>query len=535
MELFPSKEYRPTSTLKPLDERIYEGALKALQEGFGFGLGIHNVTPSEYAEVLKHLRPTTFDAESELSTSSTPVSLEEKYLGKKMVGRLVRLTDGNRKNTCEILDSLILAHQFILSKICKNLCCSSDGTTSEEDGRSVPVLETWSFCHHCVILPALARMQDFLRMVVAPVGSVVVGYDRSTIYSRGELFPSKQLKLDEYCWRKSIVMGNGLQNQTSYLILTLFPSLSEGLVSESIEKVAINVTVTEEVIRGQTAAKGSKGRYYEWVAPVIVGVRSKKVQTFSLAVGCSLILPSTYVIRLGAHPSQEVVVFIHCVRVKLPNGEQKPFLIRPKSSVRADLHEYGNQTEVHHPHFMKGQDRVDLVRLCGLRNSKEHSTFGTIPSFVNVPINTRFRENIADSFYNVKLGSGRVHEAFRRTPYVKIQIPTAAAWAMDAEDDGVQWMCSLDTERLMIDDIPYGDFQYLTWEPLVFSVSAGVLPNHRMKRHRTSDAMDEDNITDSSTYSGAENGDEDHSDEYTFSEGASTSEEGSNSERLIYI
>lgn len=395
----------------------------------------------------------------------------------------------------------------------------------------VEYVKTRSFCRYCVTLPALAGMQDFLRLIDAPVGSVTIGRCRSTIYSPGGIFPSKNTTLEQYCWPNSLLHGNGMENQSSYVILTLLPSMAGGLVPGNIEKLGIYVTVTEEIIRGHTGPRKSYGRYYEWVAPVMAGVKSRRVQTFFLAVGCSLILPSTFAFRLGAHCSEEIVVFVHSVRVILQSGVQKPFIVRPKSFIRRDLHEYGNFTEVVRERFMKGQDKLSFEDFCERSGTNDYGTMGTIPSLASLPMNTKVREKIADPFYNIRLGSTGVREAYRRTPVMKIQIPSAMEPGPVEEEDAVEWMAKTGKDRLMIEDVPYGSFEFLKGNQLLFPISAG-----RRKCDFHSKARDKvhgddvDSISGSKSSSDTESSDGNHSERYGNNSGESSSEYSSDSE-----
>ncbi|PXF42209.1 hypothetical protein BWQ96_08077 [Gracilariopsis chorda] len=181
----------PTDTTDSLKDRMMVAAFRCLQEGFGFGLGTHHITPCEYDEVLTYLQTASHDVQSELSTSSSPMCLEEAYLGKQSAGRLVRLTDQHRGNTCDILESLVLAHQYILSEVCLSAFKEGEEPGVSMGTAAVEYVKTRSFCRYCVTLLALAGMQDFLRLIDAPMGSVTIGRYRSTIYSPGEIFPSK--------------------------------------------------------------------------------------------------------------------------------------------------------------------------------------------------------------------------------------------------------------------------------------------------------------------------------------------------------
>lgn len=459
IELFVHEKDMSSENDDPLRKRVFAAAFKGLQQGYGFGIGVHGITPFEYAEVLQHLAPTAFDAQSELSSTPSPCGLDRAYLGLRIGGRLVRLTDENRGNKCEFLESLMLSQRHVIAEVCRTGLWPDGQLSGDDNTTSFGNLDTFTFGRYCVMLPPLAGMQDFLRLIDAPVGSVTLGSERSTLYARPQVFPSEKNSLESYCWRNTIMAANKLQTQACYVVLTLLPSMSGGLVTESIENVQVYVTVTEEIIRGHTGPKGSRGRYYEWVTPVVAGMKTKRVQTFSIATGCSLVVPSTFAIRLGSHYSQEVVFFIHTVRVKLRNEERKVFLLRGRSSIPRELQEYGNFTEVISLQFMRGQNKVELERLCGHSPNKEHGTLGTIPSIVSVPLNTRMRQKISDSFSNIRLGNGGVREAYRRTPFIKIQIPSAADLDQIVDEFGVQWMARRGTDRLYIDDVPYENFE----------------------------------------------------------------------------
>lgn len=495
--------------------RTLKAAFRGLQVGFGFGLGMHNLLASDYADILMNLEPRPLDAKSRLTTTTSPVELENNYLGLKTEAELVRLMDRSREHDCDALESIIVAHQHILSMVCseggiRDAVVEENG---QRDGsKSAEQALTWSFCRYSVIIPPFSGMQDFLRMVDAPADSVSVECTRSALYSNDEVYPSPGKSLESYCWRNTTMSETGPRNTALYKIYTLFPSKTGGLIPENIEKLGIYLTVTEEIIRGHTGNKGTKGKYYEWVSPVIAEVKRRRVRTFYLGVGCSIVLPSTFVVRLGAHCSEEVVVFVHAVRVKVPNPENVIFMRRPPSSIPRDLHEYGNVTELLQTSFTTGKDRLRFDDPNDSEDEVEQCVLGTIPSMVNVPLHAKVREKLVEHAYDVRVGREGIGGAYHRTPVITQEIEPLDGTPGCDEEDGVLRTRQPATVRYLVDDVPYDYLAYIAGKDFQFPISLGtILTNHRKSGGSTSDE-EKYSMSDEDSTSDTEESTDEHSD-----------------------
>lgn len=175
---------------------------------------------------------------------------------------------------------------------------------------------------YCIVLPSLCGTQDFLRVVDDRVASVSIEVDRSILYAKHGCFPEEGRRFDDYCWSNTVTSEQTSKNHALYMCYTILPSTSGGLVPENVHDMGIYVTVSEEIVRGHTGEYGEVGSYFEWVLPAVAGTTEHQNQTFYLPVRATLVLPSTFVVRFGSHPKEETVVFVHAIRVSLPQERQ---------------------------------------------------------------------------------------------------------------------------------------------------------------------------------------------------------------------
>lgn len=459
------------------ETNILRSSFRGLQQGFGFSMGMHNLTVCEYGEILEYLEPTKFDVISGLSTLHTPFRMEKAYLGPQSTAKLVRLTDHRGKGRCETLESMIVAHQYVLSTVCqRGMRCDEKEVKPEESRKRAAgsKVYTWSGFRYCVILPPLCGMQDFLRVIDAPIESVTLCRRRSTIYSKAGKFPTEGQTLKSYCWNNTIMSENGCRKEALFISYTLLPSRSSGLFPEKLENLGIYLTVTEEVVRGHSATQGQKGNYYEWVPPVMAGVNSKRVQTFFLRIGCSIVLPSTCVVRIGAHSTDDVVVFIHAVRVTLPEDEKMVFLRRSASYQSEDLDEYSNFTDFLELHYRSTVRYIQWNDFFSNDEQEELGIVGTIPSAINVSMNTELRLQIVQSASSLQLGREGVLDAYRKMPIFRLpNVNKTTVSEDDVVEDGVSSMGIHGEEQCFVDDVPYDYFQFVMGKPLPFPLCLG--------------------------------------------------------------
>lgn len=448
---------------------ILKAAFRALQEGWGFGLRVDFLTVGDYAEILRYVDYMPGDTVCTLSTTSSPLALEHSYQGLQNPGQLYRLGRRSTLSKCDVLESLIITHQYILAMICGSSGSEDEDMDTESEGF---IALTSSTCRYCVRLPALGGMQDFLRMADDSLGQVKVGVRRGSLYAKEKDCPRNASEVETYGWGNTILCRTGEQNEAMFVVYTLLPSMASGLVAENIESIGIYITITEELVRGHTGNKGCRGKYYEWAAPLVAGYKSRRVNTFFLTVGCSLVVPCTYAVRIGAHSTEEVVVFVHAVQCTLTESRRRVFMTRPKKMLRKIIHESGNGTDFVGPGATAATD-TDLV-LPDIDKSvnaeDERGILGTIPSVTNVPLNNRQREKIVRSYYSLDLGHEGVAEAYRRTPVIDFgRQPT-----LNAHPDGVNGELPYlpnSFTRFMVEDVPFRYYERVMGGTIEFPFS----------------------------------------------------------------
>lgn len=99
---------------------------------------------------------------------------------------------------------------------------------------------------------------------------------------------------------------------------------------------------------------------------------------------------------------------------------------------------------------------------------------GTIPSVVNVRLNTEYRRNIIRFAKNMCLDGGGVLEAFKKTPIIKV-LPFRGCDSMSAheEKDGVRILGTSSGNQLMLCKVPYDYFEAVLGIPIQFPLSLG--------------------------------------------------------------
>lgn len=322
----PLEIYVDTQTIQnSMDDRVPMNTLKAayrsLRDWFGFGMAVHNLTPADYADILKGLEADEFDITTKLSSQHAPATLQDQYLGISSSSTLTQYTSPPAKHVSEILDSLIVAHQYVLSKVFGRggLLDKSEVQPRQESEDMVDQeVWTWSLLRFSVRVPALIGMQDYLRVVHGPLSVASLEQSRSTLYGDVYKLRRNSEHSEKFPWRPTLMDEIGCKNEALCTVFTLLPSISNGLVLEGGKDIGVYVTITEEVIRGHSGVANREGRYYEWVAPVLAGDVTRRIRTYYLTIGCSIVVPTSFAVRIGSNPTQEVVIFAHTVRVCLP-------------------------------------------------------------------------------------------------------------------------------------------------------------------------------------------------------------------------
>lgn len=488
------------------DDKVHMNTMKAafrcLQQGFGFGMAVHNLTASDYADILKYLEATPTDVVSGLSAQHVPLCLQGNYMGVSSSASLCRLANTRKKNTSDTLESLTVAHQYVLSQVCGRggLNGIHDINLQQSPAEIVEKeVWTWSVLRFCTVIPPLRGMQDFLRVVDGPTGSVLVDADRSILQSEEKVFANPPENLSTYCWPNTVLTECHPKNDSLYVVYTLLPSMSGGLVSENVSELGIYLTVTEEVVRGHSGERGKPGRYYEWVVPVLAGEETKRVRTYFLPVGCSIVLPSTFVVRLGAHARQKVMVFAHAVRVRLPGDEKMAFLRRPTSYLVNDLDEYQNGTDFLQPKYMSGANMIKWSDFIDLNDTTENCTVGTVPTLANVALNSKARENFVHGAHSLQLGTSGISNAYKRTPVYKLQSPCDDGQSQKMPIEGVHVMNRGWNEKYIVQNVPYSYFEFVTGRKLEFPLSLASI--WELELEGRSDSIERSLMTDSDSSS----------------------------------
>lgn len=461
-----------------MEDRVHMSTMRAafqsLREGYGFGIAIHNLTPADYADILRSLEPHDSDITTGLSSQPAPLVLDKEYLGIESSASLTQYTAPPGKHVSDLLESLVIAHQYILSKVCGKggLHCGDEVEQRQEMDDMVDQ-EVWtlSVMRFSVRVPALKGMQDFLRVVYDPKPSLFLERSRSILYNSVEVLHANSAGHENCSWLPTLLSGTKSKDEAYYTVYTLLPSVSGGLVLEGDKEIGTYITKTEEVIRGHTSDRENEGRYYEWVAPTIAGDKTRRTRTYYLTIGCSLIIPSTFAVRIGSNPKQEVVVFAHCIRVTLPEGEEMIFMSRPSSYTMSTLDEYGNTTEFLQPDALSQANLILPIQNSSALGVDLECVVGTIPTVANISLNTASRKNVVHSAMNLDLGPAGVAQAYMRTPFYRFIAPGASKRATKFDTGGIRFLQEGWNEEFVVRNVPYNYFEFISGKPLSFPLS----------------------------------------------------------------
>lgn len=274
----------------------------------------------------------------------------------------------------------------------------------------------------------------------------------------------------------------GSTNEALYTVITLLPSVSGGFIIEKGREVGIYVTITEEVIRGCTGPKNKKCRYYEWVAPAFAGDETRRTRSYYLSIGCSIVIPSTFVVRLGSNQRQEVVVFAHTVRVRLPEQDDMVFMTRPSSYIMTDLEEYHNRTEFLCTDYLYTAEIIQPDQFSVSQRIRAECVVGTIPTISNIAVNTPGRENIVHTATNLALGPSGVMEAYKRTPIYKLRSPGSRKTVGAMQVEGVRLIQEGWNDEYILKNVPYSYFEFISGKPLTFPLSLAQIWELELKK-----------------------------------------------------
>lgn len=461
-----------------VDEKAsLRAAFLGLRDGFGFVMGIHGLTVCEYAEILHYLMPTSSDVCTGLSTLHTPLRLQEKYKGPFTTAQLLRLGERRGRLPCTLLESMVVAHQHVLSVVFKH---GLQEDVESGDSDDAPIIDdddevsTWVGFRYCVILPNFCGMQDYMRVVDDRIKSVNVETGRSTLQANRRIFPADDISFEDYCWQNTIQDEIKLKNHSLYMFYTLLPSVSDGLVTEKVGNVGVYVTISEDFIRGHTGKRGDIGRYYEWILPFTPGATAQRSQTFFLTVGNTLVLPSTFSVRFGAHPTEGTVVFIHGVRVSLPRRKEIRFLSRPEEFCTKELEEFENHTDFLEDSYIRYTRCVRWDDFYTTNEQEDVGVIGTIPSVVNVPLNNESRLSKTRPARGIPLGCDGVLQAYKTNPLLKVPyIGREQLGDAETEQEGVRVLGTNSEYRYYIDNVPYDYYEMALGKPISFPLSLG--------------------------------------------------------------
>lgn len=145
-----------------------KAAFRSLRDGFGFGMAIHNLTPADYADILRSLEPHTSNITTGLSSQHAPMALHHHYLGIRSEATLTQYVTPSTTPVSEVLESLIVAHQYVLSMVFgKGGLSDRNDIQPRQESEDMVDQEvwTWSLMRFKVKIPPLMGMQDYLRFV----------------------------------------------------------------------------------------------------------------------------------------------------------------------------------------------------------------------------------------------------------------------------------------------------------------------------------------------------------------------------------
>ncbi|KAI0556778.1 hypothetical protein FGB62_405g011 [Gracilaria domingensis] len=420
----------------------WKAAFNMLMYEFGFGTVAHNITPSEYSAVYADLEMEEKhgDVRTGLRARHVPVEMDVAYRGPRTEPYLVRL--GKRKDENETLESLVVAHQFLLS------CVLERGIVEDVHGEQWakvelskhPLVMTSAVCRFKIRIPPLSGMVDYVRVLDQDLFSVDVGTERVFCLRRSKASP---------CVDCQFGRANGHGTCESHA------NENGGFVSNNMDKVGIYVTITEEVVRGSTGGKGERGLYYEYVGP-LNAMEPRECRTLFMTIGSSIVVPSTFAVRFGAHEEHAVQVFGYLLRARRTDGKRMSYMKREDLELYDDLEEYGAPMElVENLHDVRGLETVDWNSFGRAYPKGREGVVGTIPSVLDVEMTTSFRKRLIETVHKAVPSGMNISEIYKANPVSKLVKYDENVRYRDDRDAYERRLWLGDGDEWMFDGVPY--------------------------------------------------------------------------------
>ncbi|KAI0558431.1 hypothetical protein FGB62_211g018 [Gracilaria domingensis] len=435
----------------------WKAAFNMLMYEFGFGTVAHNITPSEYSAVYADLEMEEKhgDVRTGLRARHVPVEMDVAYRGPRTEPYLVRL--GKRKDENETLESLVVAHQFLLS------CVLERGIVEDVHGEQWakvelskhPLVMTSAVCRFKIRIPPLSGMVDYVRVLDQDLFSVDVGTERSLLLAKKQSFPLRGLPVWKSEWSRNVRESCERKVCGSFIVYTLLPTASGGFVSNNMDKVGIYVTITEEVVRGSTGGKGERGLYYEYVGP-LNAMEPRECRTLFMTIGSSIVVPSTFAVRFGAHEEHAVQVFGYLLRARRTDGKRMSYMKREDLELYDDLEEYGAPMElVENLHDVRGLETVDWNSFGRAYPKGREGVVGTIPSVLDVEMTTSFRKRLIETVHKAVPSGMNISEIYKANPVSKLVKYDENVRYRDDRDAYERRLWLGDGDEWMFDGVPY--------------------------------------------------------------------------------
>ncbi|PXF40135.1 hypothetical protein BWQ96_10151 [Gracilariopsis chorda] len=230
----------------------------------------------EYLQIEQHLlyNKRLGDVKSFLGTKKCPVALWHDYEGGLGVVRLMRQAKrGNRGERCKLLDSMMVAQQYVIVKVLDlALLEGVHGTNTDRTPRfyNVPLV-SGAYCKLCVEVPILTGMVDFIQVLNEQIDGVSIDGSRSVRCLRASTVSGSGCKAWDG-WKSNSAQAGRRVKYSEHIVLTLFASQvvdSEGNYKGStsitlantgtpsttttgedvIEEAGVHVTVMEEILQ----------------------------------------------------------------------------------------------------------------------------------------------------------------------------------------------------------------------------------------------------------------------------------------------
>ncbi|PXF45557.1 hypothetical protein BWQ96_04695 [Gracilariopsis chorda] len=483
--------------------RVWKVAYEGLVGDFGFGMAISTFSAEEYLQIEQHLRynKRLGDLQSFLGAEQCPVALRHNYVGQSGVARLTRqakrrVTRGER---CKLLDSMMVAQQYVILKVLERALVEGvHGANTDRTPRFYNVPLVWSvYCQFCVEVPIVTGMVDFIRVLNERMDEMSIEGSRSVLCSRASTVSGSGCKAWDG-WKSNSAQAGRWVEYGEYIVLTLFPSQvvdiegnSKGSTSIKLannaaptttttgegvmEEPGVHVTVTEEIVRCYSAEADNSGLYCEYVAP-LNPLDKGCVKTYYMKVGTSIVVPSTYAIRIGSHATRAARMFGYIVRRERLNKQKKGqgvFYKRDGGVVQADqLFEYGCESNFVREGYASNSHKATFRGFFGESKADERFMVGTIPSMLNMELNTPLGRKIVEPLYNVLPAVGSMMEVYRANPVLVLesstQRQTRGGKRGEWDDEGVRTMGVKGEQGWLEGDVPYHYFESLRGKALRF-------------------------------------------------------------------